>query len=312
MLYLDDLAVWVKTQKGSIVRGVSCGLFLLIAVFIGFKAVNEKPALEQTIADNDIKISDLNYKLSQIQTQIDNYGQITGTPFTPADIGDPVAVAQTDYCRDYSMLRDDNRIGTFNEIQNRITQYCTSGTNINSWYDRPNSLGQWDLLNSQTYLVNENSNSNIGGVFECIVPFRDNMYHSNTVAVVFCDFNSKTNKIENLRYYETRVGSNYRNVYNIADAITNTNDTNDTKDDISIVGIFDFDANMYSEYIKPQHDDEQTDENTDEQVDVDSEEQSGDDKQPAGQDVTEDKDDTSDDSSNGVIDSILGNVGGNK
>ena len=51
MIYLDDLAVWVKTQQGSIVRGVICGIIGVLSAVMLFSVFNSAKSLDTQLAE---------------------------------------------------------------------------------------------------------------------------------------------------------------------------------------------------------------------------------------------------------------------
>lgn len=306
MLYLDDLAVWVKTQKGSIVRLVVCTVCVLIAIFIGFTESNEKPKLQQTIEDNKIKTAELEYTRDSIQAKIDSFGTITGDSFTPMDIGTPVANWQSEYNQNFGSQTQSSITAKKAEVAEVLTQYCMSGVNINAWYDRQNSDTKWRFITLQTYLINDVKM--VKGVFECYmnqnggaITFNNN----NLVAVAICTFNADTQKIENVEYYETRTGSNFRDTVSPLEA-QNTN----------IIGLFNAISTdqVYALYVKGESDITDADTVSGDAVPEDGEaddETDDSDNNEADDEPTVSDDDNNDDSS--IIDDIIDNVeGGNK
>ncbi len=204
MLYLDDLAVWVKTRRGKLVQTVLCGIFLIIAVIVVIAKVSTIDNDKNTIKENDIEISSLNGTLSGITNKIDNYKStdVTNT-FTASNIGDIVADEQTKY-GNFDSYTGVETIGTaVDEIKENLSEYIEAGNLTDNWYDYKSGKYKWSFICRQAYVVNDVDY--VEGVFVC-----KNAHGDAILAVATCKINVETNKIYDLEVMNTHAGNEFR------------------------------------------------------------------------------------------------------
>lgn len=205
MLYLDDLAVWVKTRRGKLVQTILCGIFLAIAVIVVIAKVSTINNDKETIRLNDIEISSLNGELSGITNKIDNYKStdVTNT-FTPSNIGDIVAEEQTKY-GNFDSYTNIETIGTaVDEIKDTLSDYIEAGNLVDNWYDYKSGKYVWSFICRQAYVVNDVDY--VEGIFVC----KNGHGNSETLAVATCKINVETNKIYDLEVMNTHAGNEFK------------------------------------------------------------------------------------------------------
>ncbi len=218
MIYLDDLAVWAKTQKAQVIRGVVCGIGGLIIIGMFVSSSKESDHLEEVIEENKTTLSETDYKLTQANKKITDYetNSVVKTE-TARDVGDAIAEYQTQYGTIIRALNNqnsdvDNTNAQLTEVQNNISELITDGGNsVNPWYQLSDNVTSgnytWEFLTRQA-----TSAKVIPTVWQC----SQTMYSSGSstsikdvLSVAFADYDIETRLFSNVEIYQTYNGRLY-------------------------------------------------------------------------------------------------------
>lgn len=216
MIYFDDIAVWTKTQKGSIVRGVLCGICILALGFIIWRTCSDIDKLEATISANEVTLAETQYQLSAIEKKIADYDvQSVTTTYMASDCGDLVSEKQVNY---FSILRgtdinliNDSLVANEAELDSYI-----GGRNSNKgpWYNintqNVRKTFNWTFLTRQASLV-----ENIPSIW--ILSAYDESASENSIdtilSVVVADYDAMSQTFSGLEVYDTYAGHVFKDTY---------------------------------------------------------------------------------------------------
>lgn len=217
MIYLDDLAVWVKTQKAHIIRDVVCGAGCLMIVGMFVSANKDGKHLEEVITENKTTLSETNYKLTQANKKISDYNtnSVVKTD-TARDVGDAIAEYQTQYGTIISALNNQySDVDTTNaqlaEVQNSLTDLILDGGDaINPWYQVGDNITTsnyaWEFLTRQA-----TSATVLPSVWQCTQTLTTSGTAAvqNVLSVTFADYDITTKQFSNVKTYQTYNGKDF-------------------------------------------------------------------------------------------------------
>ena len=201
MIYLDDLAVWVRTQKGSILRGVLCGVIGIIAVAMLLSSFKASKELETKISDQNEEIKLLTNQISRkdndIKSFADNELLLRASMSAP---GMAVAKLQTEY-GSFKDTDDINKIQQkVNEIQTNLKEYLKQGESYDDWFVNKRGRYLWNILTTDNYVTN--NKAYLDGWFECSnANTADSIY-----AITLGKYDFNENMFYDLVVYTTNVG----------------------------------------------------------------------------------------------------------
>lgn len=176
--YLEDFAVWVRTQKGSILRGVICAIIVVLMGVTIVQAFMQKDDLAETIRANDEVLAQDDYDLNRLNEIRSGINRQTGHElFTPADDGGNwIARLQTlygsfqqddaeDVTKHLTDIRNGRPDGSTREEQNGLRAYVSSDSLCNPWYSNLKAVYTWDCASKET-VVTDNV-TEVSGIFVC-------------------------------------------------------------------------------------------------------------------------------------------------
>lgn len=233
-IYLEDIAVWVKTQKGSILRGVMCLVILLITGFTVWKGFSEKDVLAQTIIDNDAVLAQDEYDIALLDKTLESLGRNTDREmFTPSDNGGgAIAYLQTKYAghssegeamisEQFEKIRSGDPSSSTLYEKNGLRAYTANEILCNPWFDMPRVKYSWSCVSRQSVVIdNEKS---IPSVFLC--RFGNGPYLAVTVGV----FDLETGRLNSASVYTLYPG---RATLDLGREVRNISSVNSTPGDL--------------------------------------------------------------------------------
>lgn len=220
MIYFDDIAVWTKTQKGSIVRGVLCGICVLALGFIIWRTCSDIDKLEATISVNEVTLAEKQYQLSAIEKKIADYDvQSIITTYMASDCGDLVSEKQVNY---FSILQGTN-IDLMNEAlitnESELNSYI-SGRNSNKgpWYSMNTQnvkrTFNWSFLTRQASVVED-----VPSIWVLIssenFESADTPNVENILSVAVANYDASSQTFSGLEIYDTYAGDVFKETYSI-------------------------------------------------------------------------------------------------
>lgn len=220
MIYFDDIAVWTKTQKGSIVRGVLCGICVLALGFIIWRTCSDIDKLEATISANEVTLAEKQYQLSAIEKKIADYDvQSITTTYMASDCGDLVSEKQVNY---FSILRGTD-IDLMNEAlianESELNSYI-SGRNSNNgpWYSMNTQnvkrTFNWSFLTRQASVVED-----VPSIWVLISSedsdLADTPNVENILSVAVANYDASSQTFSGLEIYNTYAGNVFKETYSI-------------------------------------------------------------------------------------------------
>lgn len=214
MFYLDDLAVWVRTQKGSIVRSLICVLLVGIAGFTVWRGFQEKDVLSVAIEENATVLAQDTYDLNRLTEEAKKYERdISYNLFTPTDDGgDSIAYLQSKFGgfddsateaipEKSDLVRNGNPDMTQGPEKYGLVKY-TAGADLNNpWYDNPYLSYTWSCISKQSIVV-DGDDGKIPAVFVCRFG-----YPGTDIGVAVGRFQYATGLLEGVDTYVTYAGS---------------------------------------------------------------------------------------------------------
>ena len=211
--YLEDFAVWVRTQKGSILRGVICLALLIFAgvtVWKGYSVKDELvadiAALDDALAQDKFDINTLDYQMQEL-----NVSGGSMELFTPStDGGDTIARLQSMYSgygsnsaedteKQLSYVRNGNPEGTDAYLQRGLKGYTTTESLRNMWFDNYRVSYEWRCLSRQSLVLGNASSVDV--VFKC---YFEGIY---PIAVVVGKFDTATGLLNYAEVYTSYQGT---------------------------------------------------------------------------------------------------------
>ncbi len=204
MLYLDDLAVWVRTQKGSILRGIMCLIAIFAIVIIFWKGLSKKPALENQIKEYDTQITKLDYDIGERNKEIQGTADdsISAKDSYQFKAGNNIAELQSQY----GQFEYVNDLANLNErykaIKENLTQYVMSGENIDNWYEHLKGGYTWRYTNPLPYVIDKSDIIDV--LFTCK---KDN---SPVLAVATGKVRAREDKVYDINVYLTYAGQQFQ------------------------------------------------------------------------------------------------------
>lgn len=221
MFYLDDFAVWCRTQKGSILRTVICAVMVLIAGVTVFKAVSAGDGLKATIEENSAVIAQDNYDINVLDQQIatvtadSNKGDI----FVPNEAGgDAIAYLQNRYSglaktgggskADPEDIREGDPNGTNPYETAGLVTYVSSAAARNAWFPNMYAIYSWACDSAQPVILD--MPGNVPGIFTCWYGSRNDA-EGKLLSVAIGRFEPTTGMLNGASIYRSYDGRGYNN-----------------------------------------------------------------------------------------------------
>ncbi len=154
MIYLDDMSVFLKTQKGSILRGVLCGVSLLIAAGIGISTWSSFDETKQQIEKNRISISEYNFELNKLNQAIENFtGDEPVETYSVKPVCSKIAELQTQYgsyetYSSVSQITEDAK-----RISGELNDYIDASQSEAPWFNDVMTKYEWSFEMREESLV---------------------------------------------------------------------------------------------------------------------------------------------------------------
>lgn len=216
MIYFDDIAVWTKTQKGSIVRGILCGICVVATGLVIWKTCSDIDKLDATIQANEVTLAEKAYELSAIEKKIEEYDvQSIVDTYMASYCGDAVSAKQVDY---FSILSDtniDNMNKRLLENEDALSVYFSGrGSKVGPWFDM-NTVNikrffNWNFLTRQA-----STTTDVPSVWVLTIKeYRDESQVGININEVACiavgNYDAKTETFSNVEIYDTYAGSMFK------------------------------------------------------------------------------------------------------
>lgn len=212
--YLDDFAVWVRTQKGSILRGVICGALILATGLVCWRAFSIQDDLDAVLASQVDQMAQDEYDLNRL---IEQRAEIVRTQghdmFTPAeDGGEPIAWLQSKYNgwnqdigdvlpQRMAAVKNGDASASNPTEQAGLLSYVNSENLCNPWFTNPYAGARWSCASTQT-VVTDNVNQ-VPAVFVCRP---SNSSLDTCYGIATCMFDLATGKLSSADVYTTYTG----------------------------------------------------------------------------------------------------------
>lgn len=208
MIYLDDVAVWLHTQKGSILRGCLCAGVLLSAGVIGLSSWNKYDSQKEEIKKNEVSIAEYNYQLDAVSTRIENYDKNADVVYySPKDVCDGVnnvpgiAKLQTKYGGyeehiSISAITEEAKL-----TRDSLAEYVTSGSKnqgVVPWFPDVNTHYEWVYPMQEESVV-----ADVPVIWVCK---SDRSNSDDIYAVTTGVYHGETNRCDDFDIYYTVLG----------------------------------------------------------------------------------------------------------
>ena len=219
MIYFDDIAVWTKTQKGSIVRGILCGICVVATGLVIWKTCSDIDKLDATIQANEVTLAEKAYELSAIEKKIEEYDvQSIVDTYMASYCGDAVSGKQIDY---FSILGDmniDNMNKRLLENEDALSVYFSGrGGAVGPWFEMNTSNIKlwlnWQFLTRQASTVTDIPSIWILTAKERSGENQSTIDINDIICVVVGNYNAKTETFSDVEVYDTYTGNVFKNTY---------------------------------------------------------------------------------------------------
>lgn len=201
MIYLDDVNVWLRTQKGSILKGVLCAGILAGAVVSGFSTFGKIKSFEDRIRQNNVSISEKQYQLDAINMRIENYDGAEDTAFyEPGKVCNEVALLQTGYGGNENFVSVDKikRVAEENLAKLRDLMSANTAYAASPWFNSVQTPYEWICMNKENSYI-----STVPVVFEC--RDKDTQGH-DLYALTTAVYDGEINRLTDVNIYLTAYG----------------------------------------------------------------------------------------------------------
>ena len=204
-MYFDDLAVWVRTQKGSIVRGIMCALLIIFGIIGIIGQWRTHDDLEEIVERNKNTLATQSFEVQQLKQRIDSFDDVTLSDSQSAsEIGYEIASLQSKY-GGFLDLNANPAIIAENqqEIESELRQYIIDGLRRYEWYAQRRVTYTWECLSNMSFLMN--GATTLPVLFKCTLPVR-NRIDPVPLAVALGHIDMTTGKLVSLQIWNTKGG----------------------------------------------------------------------------------------------------------
>lgn len=163
MLYLDDMAVWLHTQKGSILRGCLCGAVVLASAVTGFMTWSGRDAQAAEIKKNEVTIAECRYQLDAINQKINGFDANEDLVYySPRAVAEPIATLQSRYGGYIENTSVDTIRADSEAVRNELADYIEASASESPWFPNFATSYEWVYPMREESIV-----QTVPVVFEC-------------------------------------------------------------------------------------------------------------------------------------------------
>ncbi len=197
MIYLEDIAIEVKTKKYEKIRNITCGILLFFVFLSACNIVGTCMLNSEKIEKNLITIAEYKNKINAKQKEMDEYEkEVVNAYYDVTELGDSVAQIQSQYGGFNESISIADISQCAKETATEMDQYLYSGEGRSAWYQNMTCNYQWYYLMRQTSTVER---------IPCIWVCKSN---ANTIlAVTTAVCNATEQKFSEFKTYYTTQGN---------------------------------------------------------------------------------------------------------
>lgn len=204
-MYFDDLAVWVRTQKGSIVRGIVCALLVLIGIFGIIGQWRQHDKLNEIVDRNKNTLATQSFEVQQLDNKIAEFDQTRLTDSqSVSEVGGRIAELQSKYGGFLDLNANPAVIAeNQQQIEQDLRQYIVDGLRRYEWYGQRRVSYTWECMSNTSFLMNGATTLPI--VFKCTIPAQ-NRVTMIPLSVALGSIDVTTGKLVTLQIWNTKGG----------------------------------------------------------------------------------------------------------
>lgn len=137
MIYIEDISVFLGTQKGSIIRGTVCTLLIAGTVLNVFGASSKNKDQLSKISENEASIADYKHQKVSIQEKIDTYDANADLVYysTPDVTGKLAEIQNSYFGLGKNNISDDEFNTILNDFTEAMVDYSKSDAQTDPWYN---------------------------------------------------------------------------------------------------------------------------------------------------------------------------------